>query len=359
MVDCYSFDQLCRIVVVKQEGSRLSDEIVKFNVGEEAPYRMILHPSGGSIVISLALGGLKVVNIKYNAKEAGPIMSWPAEPVKTAAANSSNLGVIKCMSFSSDGSLLAIGTEDGRVFILAWPSLSILKSVEACPGRAVRNIDFSSAHNDGVLFVVDDSGKCSLWSTDKLEYMSNLTGPKDKARFSIFRCLSTTDALGIVVYGAGTCKGEGYALRWRQTEEGELVLDSKIKSPAIRSPISGMELSHDGKLLAAVTPDGEQGLISTETLKCVKFVRRAHMTFATAVAFSPDDTAIISVSADASATLCMVPKATNSSIAVLLAILFAILAVAIHMLRSYGKTNPEKVMDALNTFPWLKGFFNM
>jgi hypothetical protein len=83
------------------------------------------------------------------------------------------------------------------------------------------------------------------------------------------------------------------------------------------------------------------------------------MTFATAVAFSPDDTAIISVSADASATLCMVPKARNGSISVLLAILFAILAVAIHVLRSYGKTNPEKVIDTLNIFPWLKAFFNM
>jgi len=343
---------------VTQEGTRLSDEIVKFNVGEEAPYRMILHPSGGTIVISLALGGLKVVNVGYTAGEA-PKMSWPVEPVKTAAANCSKLGVIKCMSFSSDGSLLAIGTEDGRAFILAWPSLSILESVEACPGRAIRNIDFSSAHNDGILFVVDDNGKCSLWSTDKLEYMSDMTGPKDKARFSIFRCLSTTDAQGIVVYGAATCKGEGYALRWRQTNEGELVLDSTNKSPTIRSPISGMELSHDGKFMAAVTPDGEQSLISTESLKCVKLVKRAHMTFATAVAFSPDDTAIISVSADASATLCMVPKVTNGSMAVILAIFFAILAVAIHMLRSYGKTNPEKVIEAVELIPWLKVFFNM
>lgn len=348
-----------KVVVVTQEGSRLSDEIVKFNVGEEAPYRMILHPSGGTIVISLALGGLKVIDIKYVAGETVPNMSWPSEPVRTAATNCSKLGVIKCMSFSSDGSRLAIGTEDGRVFVLAWPSLSILKSVEACPGRAVRNIDFSSAHNDGVLFVVDDNGKCCLWSTDKLEYMSNMTGPKDKTRFSIFRCQSTTDAQGIVVYGAATCKGEGYALRWRQTDEGELVLDSTNTSPTIRSPVSGMELSHDGKFLAAVTPDGEQSLISTETLKCVKFVKRAHMTFATAVAFTPDDSAIISVSADASATLCMVPRVTNSSMAVLLAILFAILAVAIHMLRSYGKTNPEKVIGIVELIPWLNTFFDM
>ena len=36
---------------------RLSDEVVKLNVGSDAPYRMAMHPSGRALALGLTLGG--------------------------------------------------------------------------------------------------------------------------------------------------------------------------------------------------------------------------------------------------------------------------------------------------------------
>lgn len=63
-----------------------------------------------------------------------------------------------------------------------------------------------------------------------------------------------------------------------------------------------------------------------------RHVRNAHMTFATCVAFSPNERSIISGASDASAVLTQLPGNTGGALAwllVLLALLVALLAVAL------------------------------
>lgn len=43
--------------------------------------------------------------------------------------------------------------------------------------KAIRNVDFSPAHSDGVLFSCDESGACKLWSVDRGEEIAQLTAP--------------------------------------------------------------------------------------------------------------------------------------------------------------------------------------
>eukprot|EP00889_Picochlorum_renovo_P003129 jgi/Picre1/30159/NNA_005528.t1 len=242
-----------KIVMVQRAGdSKLTEEVAKFNVGRMPR-------------------GIKVIQITTKDNEALPVLSWPSPSVMSAAEKcSSFLGVIKCMSFSSDGTLLALGTEDGKVHIISWPTLKRQGELDVSKDRrkAVRNVDFSSAHSDGIVLAVDESGSYHK---------------------------------GIALYAAGNSKGNGYIVRWRQTDDGALTLDCVRK--VVACPISGFELSHNGAKIAVVTPDADQCLVSTESLKTEKHVKGAHMTFATAVAFTPDDSAIVSVSADASATL--------------------------------------------------------
>ena len=346
----------CRIVMVQRDGdSKLTEEVAKFNVGQDAPYRMKMHPSGKSIVISLATGGIKVVQITTSDNEALPVLSWPSPSVMSAAEKcSSFLGVIKCMAFSSDGTLLALGTEDGKVHIISWPTLKRQGELDVSKDRrkAVRNVDFSSAHSDGIVLAADESGSCSLWNMEDMQMLCLLEKPSDIPRLSLFRCVSTIDHKGIALYAAGNSKGNGYIVRWRQTDDGALILDCVRK--VIASPISGFELSHNGAKIAVVTPDADQCLVSTESLKTEKHVKGAHMTFATAVAFTPDDSAIVSVSADASATLTNVSqeRAFGGISALILFVCFVtMMAILIHVSRQYIESYPDIVLCMLDYLP--------
>lgn len=345
----------CRIVLVQRDGDRLSEEVGKFNLGENAPYRMKMHPSGKSLVVSMAVGGIKVVKIDISEGEALPILSWPLPAVRAAAEKCSFVGVVKCMSFSADGTGLALGTEDGKVHVLSWPSLKKQGEFDVSKNRnkGVRNVDFSGAHNDGILIAVDESGGCSLWNVEDLKHMCDLAKPNSLPKMSLFRVVSTVDDKGIVLYGAASAKGLGYILRWRQCADGSIHLDGMSKRPVSPSPISGFAMSHNGLILAAVTPDAEQCLISSSSLRRIRLVKGAHLTFATAVAFTPDDSAIISVSADASATLTVISQNEFGPMFKMLLIVFllSLVAVALHLFRIHGMTKPDMMLHVIQKVP--------
>lgn len=318
---------------------------------------MKMHPSGKSLVVSLAIGGIKIIRIETSENEALPILSWPLPAVNAAAEKCSFVGVVKCISFSSDGTALALGTEDGKVHMFSWPSLHKQGECDVSKNRnkGVRNIDFSSAHNDGILIAADESGNCSLWNVEDLRHMCDLEKPSSLPKMKVFRCISSVDEkAGIVFYGAASSKGMGFIVRWRQHADGSIHVDGISKRPVAPSPISGLAISHDGSMLAAVTPDADQCVISTSNLRRICRVKGAHLTFATAVAFTPDDSAIVSVSADASATLTDISKSNrlqtmfNLIIAVLL---LSIMAMIFHVIRNQGMTHPDLIVQVVQKLP--------
>lgn len=93
--------------------------------------------------------------------------------------------------------------------------------------------------------------------------------------------------------------------------------------------------SPGGGLLAAVTPEGDQAVVSTGSLHRVMYRPGVHMTFATAAAFSPDGRWLLSTSADASAVLSPVPGGSRGDapaaawLLALLALLVLLLAAAV------------------------------
>jgi hypothetical protein len=78
------------------------------------------------------------------------------------------------------------------------------------------------------------------------------------------------------------------------------------------------------------------------------------MTFATAVAFTPDDSAIVSVSADASATLTNVSqeRAFGSISALILLVCFVtMMAILIHVSRQYIESYPDIILYMIDYLP--------
>jgi WD40 repeat protein len=346
-----------RIVVVQRDrkNHKLSAELVKFNLGSETsdvPYRMKLHPSGKALVVSNALGGIKVVRIDRKENEALPILSPPLPSVAKAAEKCSFVGTVKSLSFTSDGTLMALGADDGKVHIMSWPTLDKKGVIDVTKNttKGVRSVDFSSAHDDRVLIAVDEWGSCFLYDIETLKVVHELEKPGDMPRMAMFRVVSRMEeGSGIVLYGAGNCNKKGYVMRWKQHEES-FKLD-KISKAIAPSPFCGWAMSHDGATMAAVTPDAEQCVVSTETLKRVKLVKGAHMTFATAVGYTEEDDAIVSVSADGSAVLTDLQGSGVATVLTLLILTF-LLAVAALLIHFWGretmKKEPEKTLNAVD-----------
>lgn len=68
----------------------------------------------------------------------------------------------------------------------AWPACHMLhpRTSFALPAprweasqKAIRNVDFSAAHADGVLISCDEAGACRLWAADNGELIAELQSP--------------------------------------------------------------------------------------------------------------------------------------------------------------------------------------
>ncbi|KAL6770646.1 SEC12 [Auxenochlorella protothecoides x Auxenochlorella symbiontica] len=317
------------VVVSCDERGKLSDEVTKYNTGDDAPYRMAMHPSGRSLVLGMTRGGVQGVDLQPSTSgRDAPELSRPGG---SFASRAPSIGALKCLSFSSDGRLLVMGGEDGSVRIVHWPSLEPKLHWQASEDKAIRAADLSRAHSDGILTTTDEAGMAALWNAETGDKVLQLAVPQDMPRATFFKCITLAEGAGPAIYTAVKWKGEGHILRWRQLASGEIRLEARSRGPVTRSPICGFVASPSGRLLGAVTPDGDQVVVTAGGLRRVLHRRGAHMTFATAIAFSPDEKWVLSTSADASAVLTRVPSGSlGAHLAYILALLAALLAVAAH-----------------------------
>ena len=167
-------------------------------------------------------------------------------------------------------------------------------------------------------------------------------------RATFFRCLAVTEPQGVALYAAVKWRSEGHILRWRQQPSGELVLEARTRGPITRSPICGLAISPSGALLAAVTPDGDQVVVASRSLRRVLNNRGAHMTFATAIAFSPDETRVLSTSADASAVLTRIPRSGSMNVLYMLVLLGILLALLAQFILHSRDPSPQNVVHQLS-----------
>lgn len=175
-----------------REGQQ-SDQLAKLNTGNDAAYRLALHPSGRHIVCGMSAAGLERVDLhppspqQQNHHHSGgsgsggggealsaPTLSFAQEGEFKEATR--GVGAVKGMSFSSDGRLLALGGEDGSVEVREWPLMQRRLRWQASE-KPIRNVDFSTAHSDGVLFTCDEAGACKLWDAHSGAEITQLQPP--------------------------------------------------------------------------------------------------------------------------------------------------------------------------------------
>lgn len=66
-----------RVVVLRCQDGVQSEEVAKLNTGQDAAYRLLMHPSGRALVCGMSVGGLERVDLQ-------PASAGSTEPPKLA-----------------------------------------------------------------------------------------------------------------------------------------------------------------------------------------------------------------------------------------------------------------------------------
>jgi prolactin regulatory element-binding protein len=290
-----------------------------------------LHPDGTTLVCAFD-GRLQLfaVRVAAAAAEGEPPCSLTPKAPPEGAAPLTGVGETKCIAFSADGTLLAVGSGDGRLRVYTWPALKLRADVERAHTDAISDADFSP---DGALLLttgnekVGPAGGAAVWrvAEDGVHRVRWLEGVRARrgARVTLRGAKFARDGSGRAYTGANM-GDEARVLAWR-------VADWRCMSSrhALPELLTSLALSPgNGRLLAAGGAEGSVVMLSSKTLAPLRRVPAAHMVFVTGLSFSPSGRTLASLSGDASARCTLAPP--RPSVASLL--LRLLLTLLMHLL---------------------------
>ncbi|KAJ7942996.1 SEC12-like protein 2 [Quillaja saponaria] len=303
----------------------LSDQpVAKLETGSDLPYRMAVHPGGDGIICAMPNSCRWFEwdgNIREQVHELGLKTS---DKVLT---DLENVGQQLALTFNNDGSVLAVGGEDGHLRVFKWPSMEIVLN-EANAHTTVKDLDFSS---DGRFLVsLGSGGPCRVWDMASSAVLASLSKEKDE-NFSSCRFSQTDDKTQVLYIAAVTGKG-GSILTWNTNTW--MRMSSK---PIVRDPISTFNVSVDGKFLACGTIQGDIMILSSTNMHIQSMVRKAHLGIVTSLRFSDDSRALASVSMDGSERVTLIEdKKKSGGLSLWIMVFIILLAIAAYFLMSEG-----------------------
>ncbi|KAL4580472.1 hypothetical protein LXL04_016666 [Taraxacum kok-saghyz] len=299
----------------------LSDEPVnKFETGDELPYRMAVHPGGEGVICSLPK------SCRWYEWE----VSKEEDELKVSLIESEkvlyeleHIGQQLAVTFNHDGSLLAVGGEDGKLRAFKWPSMESLIDIPDAHS-SVKNLDFSP---DGKFLVsVGSGGPGRVWDTSSSTNKASL--PKENDEVFGF-CKFSHDTLNNEFLYITAMRDRGGSItKWNTTTWKRI--SSKI---VVKDPISAFNVSDDGKFLAIGTIQGDIYILNGN-MRVHTVIKKAHLGLVTALAFSQDSRGLVSASLDASARVTLIKETNNNGFNIWIILLIVLLAAALY----YAKT---------------------
>ncbi|KAK4758732.1 hypothetical protein SAY87_020033 [Trapa incisa] len=298
------------------------EPVAKHNTGSDLPYRMSIHPRGDGLICAMQ-NDCRVFELdKSNTAETHKLQIKTSEKVLKQLEN---IGQQLALVFNKDGSALAAGGEDGKLRVFKWPSMdSIFEESEA--HSSIKDLDFS--HDGKFLVSLGNSGPCRVWDVTSSTVVASLSKENDE-RFGFCRFSQLSDGTLVLYVTAMTGRG-GSILSWN-TSTSKRIASKHV----VRDSINAFNVSSDGRLLAVGTGEGDILILDSNTMRARTSVKKAHLGFVTALSFSHDSRAVISVSMDSSARVTRIEQEKPSGgLSLWMIILVVLLAVAVYFMRN-------------------------
>eukprot|EP00850_Spirogloea_muscicola_P001932 SM000007S20892 [mRNA] locus=s7:772262:778125:- [translate_table: standard] len=271
----------------------LDNQVAEIDTEDDAPFRCAVDPGGDGIVASFS-NDCRLFSLRLGDNdEDGPSISAS----RTSLPVLQGVGEQKCLVFSTDGSHLAAGGEDGHLRVMKWPSLEVVLDVPKAHSTSIKDLDFS-LEGDMVASTAD-AGPCKVWKLTESSPIATLEFAAG-GRFGFCR-FTRVDAMPFL-YITIVRKTGGFVAVYN-VPDWKLLGAKKLHE----EPISAFAASPCGKHLATGSAAGDVAIVDIKTMIIKRKVKSAHMVFITAVQFSPSGWSVLSVSADSSARVTQVP----------------------------------------------------
>ncbi|KAL2892634.1 SEC12-like protein 2 [Bienertia sinuspersici] len=270
-----------------------SQPVFRFGTADELPYRMAVHPRGDGLICSFPKSCRWFDWDMNNNNDNRELSLKSSDKVLTKLED---VGQQLALTFSEDGSLLAVGGEDGKIKVFKWPSLEVLVDEETTY-TSVKDLHFSI---DGKHLVsVGHGGPCKVWDVASSKAVASLPKENDE-NFGFCRFSQSSERDQVLYTTAMRDKG-GSIISWN-TKSWKRIASNHIT----RDPVSAFNVSIDGKLLAIGTIQGDVLIIDSSKMRVQMIVKKAHMGLVTALTFSHDSRALGSASMDSSVRVTLV-----------------------------------------------------
>ncbi|CAH9069558.1 unnamed protein product [Cuscuta epithymum] len=298
--------------------------VARLGTGTDVPYRMAVHPGGEGLICSLPKSCRWFEWDASNTTDDGALALKSSQRV---LKNLEDIELQLALTFNNEGSLLAVGGEDGKLKVFKWPSMEIIID-DPKDSSSVKDLDFSP---DGKFLVSLESGCCRVWNVSTLTLVASL--PKKNDEMFGFCRFSRSSKNQTIYVTASQGKG-GSIVMWNTTTWKRM--NSKL---VVSLPISAFDVSADGKLLAVGTTEGEVRVLSSENMRVLMTVKKAHMGIPTKVAFSDDSRALLSASMDSSARVTLIKDnhSKNGGFNFWMILFVILLAIAVYYATQEGK----------------------
>ncbi|XP_059282150.1 SEC12-like protein 2 isoform X1 [Lycium ferocissimum] len=301
----------------------LSDQpVARLGTGADLPYRMTVHPGGEGLICSLPKS-CRWFEWDFQRAENHSLGLISSERVLEPLQD---VGQQLALTFNHEGSLLAVGGEDGKLRVYKWPSMeNILDQDNA--HASVKDLDFSP---DGKFLASAGSGPCRIWDVSKSKSVASLMKENDEIFGSCrFSPINDENQILYII----TMRDQGGSIsKWSTTTW------KRIKSKRIvRDPICAFNVSPNGKLLAVGTIEGDVLIVSSNNFQVQNVVKKAHLGLVTTLKFSEDSRALLSASMDSRVRVTIIKdEEKKSGLSLWIVMLVLLIAIAVYYAASNG-----------------------
>ncbi|XP_078149548.1 SEC12-like protein 2 [Carex rostrata] len=303
----------------------LSDRPV-FRVGTEAdlPYRMAVHPKGDGIICSFPTNSCRWFN--WDLPVSRDYERLALNPSEENLRELENVGLQLALCFNEEGSVLASGGEDGNLRVFKWPAMESILS-EVVENTSIKDLDFSY---DGKYIVsLRNSGPCRVWDLTSSTVIANLARESGEV-FGFCRFSRSSDS-NQVLFVTAMHDDRGKIITWNTSTWRRIGSKTVVKDP-----ISALNVSPDGKLLAVGTIEGSIVILNSKNLQVHSVIKKAHLGILTSLVFSHDSRALLSSSFDSTARVTTIEAKKSNGLSTWLVFFVIIVAMLAYYIKSRG-----------------------